>query len=52
VRSGDLDVCDEGFDEGLALVLGADADDRVDVLGDLQERGCWRFRRLVRQLSG
>jgi hypothetical protein len=49
VWSGDLDVRDEGFDEGLALVLGAGADDRVDVLGDLEERGCLRFRRLMGQ---
>jgi hypothetical protein len=26
VRSGDLDVRDEGIDEGLALGVGADAD--------------------------
>jgi hypothetical protein len=51
VRSGDLDMCDEGLDEGLALGVGTGADDCVDVLGDLEERGSWRASRLMRQLS-
>jgi hypothetical protein len=42
VRSCDLDLGDERFDQCFALGFGAGADYVVDVLGDLQERGCWR----------
>ncbi|MGH3304513.1 MAG: hypothetical protein ACRDOK_23095 [Streptosporangiaceae bacterium] len=52
IRSCDLDLGDERFDQRLALVLGAGADDVVDVLGDLQERGCWRRGRRGGDLRG
>ena len=42
VGSGDLDLGDEGFDQGLAHVIGAGVDHLVDVVGDLQGGGLWR----------
>jgi hypothetical protein len=43
----DLDPGDQRLDQGLALVRGAGADDVIDVLCDLQERGSWRRGQLV-----
>jgi len=34
-RSGDLDLGDQRFDEGFALVVAARNDDFADVIGDL-----------------
>ena len=52
IRSDDLDLGDEAFDEGFALVVGAGADDVVDVPGDLSKCGCGRRGRRRRGLSG
>jgi hypothetical protein len=48
-RPGDLDLGNQRLDEGFALGVGARADDLVDVVGDLAQRGGWRHRRFCRQ---
>jgi hypothetical protein len=52
VRLYDLNLVDEGFDEGLALDVGADLDDRADVISDLAEGGAGGHDRLVVDLFG
>jgi len=47
-RPGDLDVSDQRLEERLALGVSARADDLVDVVGNLAERG-GRRRRQVRR---
>ncbi|MCL9758669.1 hypothetical protein [Frankia sp. AiPa1] len=42
----------EGFDEGLALKVGAGFDDRIDVVGDLAEGGAWGHDGFVVDLGG
>ena len=43
---------DEGFDEGFALKVGADLDDRIDVACDLAEGGAWGHDGFVVDLGG
>ncbi|MCM3885165.1 hypothetical protein, partial [Frankia sp. R82] len=43
---------DEGFDEGLALKVGADLDDRIDMGCDLVEGGAWGHDGFVVDLGG
>jgi hypothetical protein len=44
-RRGDLNWRDRGFDESFALAVAARADDLVDVIGDLAQRGGRRHGR-------
>jgi hypothetical protein len=50
--AGDLDLCDQRFDERFALAVRAGGDDLVDVIGDLDERGGWRHHRFCVELAG
>jgi hypothetical protein len=48
---GDLDVSDQRLDERLALGVSARADDLVDVVSNLAERGGRRWRRYIGELA-
>jgi hypothetical protein len=48
----DLDLVDECFDEGFALKVGADFDDRIDVVCDLAEGCAWGHDGFVVDLCG
>jgi hypothetical protein len=50
--TGDLDLCDQRFDERFALAVRAGGDDLVDVIGDLDERGGRRHHRFCIELAG
>ncbi|WP_322780891.1 hypothetical protein [Frankia sp. Cas4] len=52
VGSGDLHFFDEGFDEGLALEILTQLDDRLDVLNDRAKGGAGRHDRFVVDLFG
>ena len=50
--ASDLDLGGQQFDERFALVVAASADDLIDVVSDLAERGGRRWRGYVGELAG